>query len=103
MITPKEKFKRYLLSKGRIVRTESFDIIWEYIEKEYENISSQLGPVVSQATCGFCKDCKNWDTENVECTKDIIWIVNKECYLKINDLKTQNYFGCTQFESKLSG
>lgn len=37
-----------------------------------EIISLPVEPPVSQATCGFCKDCKFWDAENAECTNDVI-------------------------------
>lgn len=81
--------------KGQRINLDVYELL--------EWISGQLEPQVNQATCGYCKDCKFWDDENVECTKDIVWVLSQNSYLKINDLKTQRYFGCTQFESKLSG
>ena len=65
-------------------------------------LSTPVEPEVSQATCGFCKDCKFWDVENVECTNEVIFI-DKNGFGFISDLKTQNYFGCVKYVSKLSG
>lgn len=80
-----------------------FDILLGELIRRFNKQSLPVEAQVNQATCGFCKDCKFWDDENVECTKDIVWVLSQNSYLKINDLKTQHYFGCTQFESKLSG
>lgn len=64
--------------------------------------SIPIEPPVKPATCGYCKDCKFWNTENAECTNDVIFI-NKEIAIGyISDFKTQNFFGCIKFESKLS-
>ena len=51
--------------------------------------------------CGYCKDCKHWNAENVECENDIIWLNRpKGVFFNISDLKTQDWFGCVRFESK---
>jgi len=56
---------------------------------------------IKKGICGHCKDCKYWDTENIECKNDVIWLSKpKGVYFKINDLKTQDWFGCVLFEKR---
>ena len=66
-----------------------------------EKLANQLESQVEPVACGYCKDCKFWNVENIECTNDVIHI-NKEAIGFVDDLKTQNWFGCVNFESKPS-
>lgn len=51
--------------------------------------------------CGYCKDCKFWKQESLECKNDIIWLnKDKNIFFNISDLKTNTFFGCVRFESK---
>lgn len=72
----------------------------EFDEARAESsVDSQVKPV-----CGYCKDCKFWNQENLECENDIIWLnKDKNVSFNISDLKTNKFFGCVRFEQKKKG
>ena len=96
----KELLKVAQLSTSELPKKhkELHKMIWDAYEAGTKAIQMQakVKPV-----CGYCKDCKFWKQESLECKNDIIWLnKDKNVSFNISDRKTNKFFGCVRFEIK---
>lgn len=74
-------------------------------------VENRVKPQGEPTVCehGVCVDCKHWDKQNVECSKEFVWLysnannpLERERMAMLNDCRTAENFYCAAFTSKQS-